>query len=832
MRRLRVLLAMGALLLAAAALEVSAQDVEPTAPPPPVAPVPVVALTQPEFSLVADEVTYDSERDLYEATGHVRITQAGGRVLTTDWIVFSGATRTGVATGDVRVVDDQNTVRAEFVSVDLNSTVSVAVRGSLDNPEPGFAVRGEVIERTGVDTFHIEQGTFTTCRCPPEGGRRPWEIEIADANLELGGYAIGRDLWFKAFDVPILYVPWLIFPVKTERQTGFLLPSFAQSSQNGTELALPFFWAIGESLNLTLEPQWVSRRGWKPTVNSEYVLGETGYGRGGGSVLPNDREVKGDPSSYFSDNRWAFWLRHQQTLAPGVRLGLDVQQISDNEYPVNFQDLGSDAKRQRQLGTSGWLTGARAGLYGGVVAAMSDDLQNPDDLDRDGYFLQVVPDVRIDSLPRSFFGLPLRPGFESRFTNFVQSSAQGTIFGYVGGIPGEIAPVNGQFFDTGEDGRFTGGEPAADGSFDAVDNDRDDFGDPNAITSTEGDGIFQEGELLAADGQRIDLYPTVALPLRFGPFELLTEGGVRETLYFPNLGESDSRTLYTARGDLRARFGREFAISAVPLQHIVEPRVAFAGVFAPDQDDNPLFIPEPQRNEPRLIDGDIRLVTRDPSDRVPDTRLLQLQLSNRLYGPSSDTSLPARLYGELRFGSGYDYAQEAFTRLFVLAELKPSREFAITADAGWDPEEHRLQDVAASAGWESEAGNKLLVGYRYNRDPGSIFESFLGRGQIFDAPDERNPEVNQLNLSAYIVASRYLEIFADGFTSVASSGTDGGRIGVVLISGCKCWDLVTALEQQVRPDDTRFTVTVRITGLGDRARPNEGQSAAYDRLYQ
>lgn len=828
MRRLRVFLAACAV-FTAALHEAGAQEIEPTAPPPPaeVAPDP-----GPEFSLVADEVTYDSERDLYEATGNVRITQVGGRVLTTDWIIFSGATRTGVATGEVRVVDEQNTVLAEFAAVDLDSSVAIAVRGSLDNPTPGFAVRGETIKRTGVDTFEIEKGSFSTCRCPPDATRRPWEIEVADADLELGGYAVGRHLWFKMFDVPVLYVPWLVFPVKTERQTGFLMPSFAQSSRNGTELGLPFFWAVSESMNLTLEPQWISRRGWKPTSNLEYVIGEDGEGRGGGSILPADRKVDGDEDLYFSDDRWAFWLRHDQPLAEGVRLGLDVNRVSDNEYPVDFRDLGSDVEHQRQLGSAGWITASGLGLYGDAVASMSDDLQNPNDLDRDGYFLQMLPDLRAGSLPRAFFGLPFRTGLDTRFTNFVQSSADGTLFGVVGGVAGQIEPVNGQFFDTGEDGRFTGAEPGATGAVDLVDNDRDDVSNPDADTRTEGDGVFQEGELLAAHGQRIDMYPTLALPLQLGVFELLTEGGLRETLYFPSLGDNDSRTLYTARGDLRARFGREFAVATVPLQHIVEPRVAFAGVFAPDQEDNPLFIPEAQRADPRLIDADIRLVTRNPSDRVPDARLLQVQLSNRLYGPSPDDTLPARLYGELRVGSGYDYEAHAFTRIFALTEFRPSREFLIGLDAGWDPEEHEMRDVSATAGWETEAGNQLLLGYRFNRDPSTIFEDFLGRGQIFEEGDDPDEKVNQLNLSTYIVATSRLELYADGFTSIGSSGTDGGRVGVVLISGCKCWDLVTELEKQARPDDTRFTMLVRITGLGERTRPTSGQRGRYGGLYR
>ncbi|MGH7290360.1 MAG: LPS-assembly protein LptD, partial [Myxococcota bacterium] len=493
-------------------------------------------------------------------------------MLTTDWIIFNGTTRTGVATGDVRVVDAQNTVRAEFVAVDLDSTVSVAVRGSMDNPQPGFSVTGEVIQRTGVDTFKIENGNFTTCRCPPENSRRPWEIEVKDADVEIGGYAVARDLWFKTLGVPVLYLPWLVFPVKTDRQSGLLMPTFAQSSRNGTELSLPFFWAVTDGINATLEPQWISRRGWKPRVTSEYVFGESAYGEGGASILPGDRKVENSSDTFFSDNRWAYWLRHQQPLAPGIQFGMDVNQISDNEYVVDFRDLGHDAENQRQLETSAWLTASREGLYGDALVSMNDDLQNPNDLDRDGFFLQRLPDIRAGALPRTFFGLPIKPGLDTRFTNFVQTSAASSIYGVTGGAgdptatASQVRPVNEQFFDTGEDGRFTGGEPASDGVFNHADNDRDDFGNPDAISQTEGDGVFQEGELLAADGQRYDFYPTLTLPLRLGIFELLTEGGLRETLYFPSLGDNDNRTLYTVRGDLRARFGRGFAIGTVPLQ--------------------------------------------------------------------------------------------------------------------------------------------------------------------------------------------------------------------------------------------------------------------------
>jgi lipopolysaccharide assembly outer membrane protein LptD (OstA) len=58
--------------------------------------------------------------------------------------------------------------------------------------------------------------------------------------------------WFYVFDVPVLYVPYGIFPIKTERQTGFLFPQFGQSTKDGFRYLQPFYWAISKSTDSTV----------------------------------------------------------------------------------------------------------------------------------------------------------------------------------------------------------------------------------------------------------------------------------------------------------------------------------------------------------------------------------------------------------------------------------------------------------------------------------------------------------------------------------------------------------------------------------------------------
>src|SRR5262249_38552205 len=150
-----------------------------------------------------------------------------------------------------------------------------------------------------------------------------------DATVEIPGYATARDAWFKAFGVPLLYAPYLVYPVKTERQTGFLTPYFAQTKRNGSEVFLPFFWAAAENVNVTLTPEWVSRRGFMTSTVTDYVFGERGLGHGGAAFLPSDREVATSDTEIFSSNRWGYWLRHQQPIETGLSFGTDVNVISD-----------------------------------------------------------------------------------------------------------------------------------------------------------------------------------------------------------------------------------------------------------------------------------------------------------------------------------------------------------------------------------------------------------------------------------------------------------------------------------------------------------------------
>ncbi len=75
---------------------------------------------------------------------------------------------------------------------------------------------------------------------------------------------------------------------------------------------------------------------------------------------------------------------------------------------------------------------------------------------------------------------------------------------------------------------------------------------------------------------------------------------------------------------------------------------------------------------------------------------------------------------------------------------------------------------------------------------------------------------------------RRLDVFGHGYLSLSGDQSSAGGVGFALLSSCECWEVVGSITRRLRPDDTRFTLEIRLAGLGfSDGRP--GQAAVDDR---
>ncbi|HOK05937.1 MAG TPA: LPS assembly protein LptD [Syntrophales bacterium] len=287
----------------------------------------------------ADSLAYDWATEVYTARGAVHIRHAGS-VLDADHVSLDRRADTAEAEGRVRYVRGGDAVEGEKVVLNITDGTGTVSRGRIFIAVTHFHIAGERIERRSQDTYFVLDPQLTTC----DGDDPDWKLKGRDLRVTVDGYGLLRDGRFYVKDVPVLYTPYLPFPAKTRRQSGFLFPRLGYSRDRlGTDVTLPFFWAISEDLDATFYPRMMSSRGFQGGAEFRYALSEGTSGVVYGDFLNDTKEIREEVGNVRRDwhsptKRWALYLNHEQRFDPTFYLRADIARVSD---PFYFRDFSS-----------------------------------------------------------------------------------------------------------------------------------------------------------------------------------------------------------------------------------------------------------------------------------------------------------------------------------------------------------------------------------------------------------------------------------------------------------------------------------------------------------
>jgi hypothetical protein len=760
------------------------------------------------LELSAESLEYERGRDLFVGKGGVRV-RRGDSELRADWVAFSPTTGRGVASGDVVLSDGRDTLRTSFVEFDIDDMLGVMYDAHFDVPSGHLRMEGAEIAKTGDQTWSFEKGVFTTCRCPDPEAEDPWRIRAGSADLEVGGYGTVRDAVFEVLGVPVAWIPWAIVPLKTERQTGLLLPEVGLSGRNGFEIGQPVFFAVGDPVNLIATPRWLSKRGPKGDLDLEYVVGEHSGGTAFGSYL-HDHEVDADSlATPFGRDRWSAKGIHDWFGPLGTRWRADYLFASDNAFPDDFDEL--DPWRSERFLPAGASVEGRAGAGGrfGLVsgAEYRDDRQAPDDTDRDDFVLQRLPQLDLHALPGALGPDWIVPTLDVAWARFDQRERPQHEY-----TDDLLVTDDGRFFDSGIDGVPTSQEQGRDGLGAGPDPNFD--GSALLGGSSEGDGVFQEGELLAEGGQRVIVTPRIALPWLLGnAVELYPEAGWHQTLYDGDAEGFASQGLLTGRVELRTLLRRRFGDAVT---HLLEPRIGWAGIQRTrDPEDTPLFVPGTRIPQNRIRELALDNVTLDPADRIESFNGLTFGFGNRLFGsPREDGA--ASLLAEWTLLGQYDFAHSRWGRLVLDGSAHPLASLAARFWAGFDPENARLDDGYVALGWRHAEGHAAEIAYRYQRDIPEFFGAYPRQNDRFDSFREID-RLNQANLGLRVAFLERWAVTWGVAYSFERSLLLGNRAGLEYFSACACWAGRLELEQD-RSTGVNVRLVYTLVGIGDDAK--------------
>ena len=294
-----------------------------------------------QWEIKAQKMSYMEKEGLYVAEGNVVISREG-QVLSADKATYNEKTGIVDVSGNVVLEVNGDVVSGEEAVFNLNTRQGRMTKGRLFLRKNQFIVTGDVIEKTGPDTYRVENCRLTTC----EGEKPDWSITGSEVEVTIEGYGKVKHTVFRIRDVPALYLPYAIFPVKTKRQSGFLPPRVGYSSLNGVDMELPFFWAIADQMDATFYERFMTERGLMQGLEARYVAEGDSKGVFLFDILSDKVEDKdlSDPdqanlSPFPRTNQTRYWLRGRmnQALPLDVTARFDADYVSDQDYLREFE---------------------------------------------------------------------------------------------------------------------------------------------------------------------------------------------------------------------------------------------------------------------------------------------------------------------------------------------------------------------------------------------------------------------------------------------------------------------------------------------------------------
>src|SRR5258707_13263073 len=221
-----------------------------------------------QATVLADQIIQvGGPTDLMIAVGDVEITRGQSRLLA-DRVEINRDTGQAVAQGKVVFYDGPDRLVGERIDYNLKTRTGGVYQGS-GGSAPYYHLSGERMDRTGDSIYEIRRGTFTTS----EGDDPPWSFHFNSGTADLDDIIYGRDASFWAKCVPLLpWIPFFAAALRRERQSGFLLPEFGQSSRRGYFAKVPYYWAIADSQDLTVSLDTFSARGVGLDADYRYIV--------------------------------------------------------------------------------------------------------------------------------------------------------------------------------------------------------------------------------------------------------------------------------------------------------------------------------------------------------------------------------------------------------------------------------------------------------------------------------------------------------------------------------------------------------------------------------
>lgn len=698
-----------------------------------------VKLNRGDQFLGTDKLSYNAETGKYSAIGNVRYQDSGMRVTA------------------ARAEGDQNADKHRIEDVQYQLTQR---RGN------GGAER---IDLDGAKGSMVES-TYSTC--PP--GERAWELRAHRIDIDTAeGMGVARNATIRIGKVPVMYVPWFMFPVDERRRTGLLYPQISLSGRNGFDWKQPIYLNLAPNYDATLYPRYMSDRG--SLLGAEFRwLYPKGKGEVYGNWMPKDDLPGNEPDRYLNDlngnhipgatlpedNRGQFAMTATHNLNGNWYANTNLGWVSDTHY---FEDFSSSL-----YGISNYSIRSDAGLYGRgqhwEASLMADHYQLAD-------YTLTDSSLAFDRLPRAyghwgqpFFGSWLQAGVDAEAVRFQHTE-------FLGGSRIDVKP----YIAVPLEGASWFIRPKLAWRYTAYQND--------------GSAIERANEFIARYGSTLT------------PEELAQQ--FRDN--------SQSRSLPITSVDAGLYFDRNTTVRGDAFLNTLEPRIYYLNVPNRDQDGLPIYDTGATTFSWGQLFRDNRYTG---ADRQADANQLTAALTTRLISEDDGKERLAASIGQIFY---FDDSlvtlpnetpiEQGKSAWIADASVSPSDRWTLSGTYMWNPK-YRAEDMTSfRARYIFDNNGVVNLGYRYRRN--ASFRPGID-------PPENQDLLEQADFSFLYPINRTWSVVGRYYYSILDKKELETIAGVQWESCCLAARLVARRYLRNRDGelDTRIMFEFELKGLG------------------
>ncbi|MEI6614130.1 MAG: LPS assembly protein LptD [Chrysiogenales bacterium] len=286
--------------------------------------------------------------DFLRAYGHVEIIWQD-LIIYADVVEFNQKSRELFAEGRVTMSSKDTVLSGEKLKFNLQ-TKSGELIDTYGLLSPFVRYETDKLTQVDLQTLTFKRLDFSSCaQIIPR-----WKITGRQGKIKKEKYIAMKDVLFRIKNIPILYLPYLRYPItKDGRGTGFLFPGIGNSALRGFNVQPSFYWNIRPNIDMTLSLDYYSKLGTGVSDEVRYLFRKFS----GSARFYYFKYLEGNQLYTASKDDYYLEADHQQTLPfLNSNLALQVKRQSRPDFLRLFDNNFNRGLSTNSLSSVSWTS--------------------------------------------------------------------------------------------------------------------------------------------------------------------------------------------------------------------------------------------------------------------------------------------------------------------------------------------------------------------------------------------------------------------------------------------------------------------------------------------